>query len=652
MKRSVVDQDGYTLTMDVSSAHFGFDATGAPMSGRYGDIYRSRHGALAESHAVFVEGASLRRSWSGRSDFTVLEIGFGLGLNCLAAAQALLAEPSAPKRLHMVSLEAHPLCRSDLEQAHRALGLADEPLLRDLRAAWPMRLPGLHRLSLAGGRIFLLLGFGEAEHLLPRLSLRADAVFLDGFAPARNPSAWSVKVIKQIARHVVRGATLATYTSASSVREALEQSGFEVTRVPGFAMKRERLNACYKPRWRTWPEPEKPAEWVERHVAVIGAGLAGCELAAVMGGRGWKVDLFESHSRPLPGGSSQPWLAEHPHLSPDDNVTARLTRAALGLRSDRLLTRLRVGRLALAESESAFTEQTAMLSRLAFPEGFARMVDADEAGDLAGVHVPQGGIWLPECAIAQPGELAHTMPRSVESAIRLHCNTVVATLAHEGERWCLRGVQGEVIGRFPLVVVCSATYLPGLDLSLLPALRRSRGQTSWVRDSRLAGLKAVLGAAAYAVPDGGRVLVGATYDEEASPAADAANNHSNLQRLARALHWDMPSGLTAVSSASVGFRWNASDRLPVIGQWPDPALARDHARDLLRNDRLLLPRLPGLFIIAGLGSRGLLWSALAAEVLSAHLEGWPAPIEADLLRAIDPARQVRSQLRRERVALS
>ena len=89
----------------------------------------------------------------------------------------------------------------------------------------------------------------------------------------------------------------------------------------------------------------------------------------------------------------------------------------------------------------------------------------------------------------------------------------------------------------------------------------------------------------------------------------------------------------------VGFRPASPDRLPMIGALPLPApAALADATPARRLDELA--RHPGLYALSGYGARGLVWSALAAELLASELEGDPAPLERDLLDAIDPARFV------------
>ncbi|TXT16882.1 MAG: hypothetical protein FD132_2671 [bacterium] len=83
----------------------------------------------------------------------------------------------------------------------------------------------------------------------------------------------------------------------------------------------------------------------------------------------------------------------------------------------------------------------------------------------------------------------------------------------------------------------------------------------------------------------------------------------------------------------MGFRAATPDRLPLVGALPDLSVALP--RDAGPRD---LPRLPGLYGLLGLGSRGLVWAALAAEALASDLNGDPMPLEGELLDAVDPGR--------------
>lgn len=639
-----------------------FDSTGQPFDPVYRDVFRSRAGAWQEARAVFIEGCRVPERWRGAGSFCVLELGFGLGVNFLATLAAWRSDPQRSPSLHFVSIEAHPLSRADLERGLAALGCdriagdfaqglaGNFATDRDaLLAGWPPRLPGLHRLRFAGGAVTLTLAFGGAHRMLPRLSLAADAVYLDGFAPTRNPQMWDPGLIRALTRLVRPGARLATWSAASAVREALAAAGFEVSRVAGWGGKRHRTEAVLAPRWPSWPAPSLPARLGRRHAIVVGAGLAGAGVAEGFARRGFTIDLLDSHPGPGGEGSRQPLLADHLHLSPDDNPMARLTRAALLLRP-RENAGPPIGRLSLASGPQGAVAQGALLAKLAFPADFVRRLDPQEASDVAGVTLRNGGLWTPACQALSPARAIAGWLERGGAAIRFIGGVRVARIEREASsgEWMALDACGRTIAAAPVVVLANAgdaVRLGGLA-SLSP--KRIRGQTTCLRDPQLAGLRTVLGGDAYAAPTGidGRVLVGASFSESASPLPDPRDDLGNLHRLGRMLDRDAQSMLAGAIPAAVGFRHVLPDRLPAIGPLPDETAAIAIADQLSRNDRMAIPLACGLYGAFAFGSRGLLWAALAAEVLPAIACGEPIPIERELLEAIAPARLLRRRLRR------
>lgn len=193
-----------------------------PVSNRFDDPYFSLAGGLAETRHVFLAGNDLPQRL--RPGFHVAETGFGTGLNLLALAQV------AQVPVRFTSFEAFPLGMEELARAHAAFPeLAD--LSAQLRAGW-----GAAQLQV--GQVTAEVILGDARETLPAWQGRADAWFLDGFSPARNPELWSDALLAEIGRHTAPGGSFATYTAAGHVRRALEAAGFEVARSPGFAGKR------------------------------------------------------------------------------------------------------------------------------------------------------------------------------------------------------------------------------------------------------------------------------------------------------------------------------------------------------------------------------------------------------------------------------
>jgi len=204
----------------------------APISKTFQDVYFSSEDGLEESDYVFLQGNRLEnrwKNWAPRSldYFTIIETGFGTGLNFLSSW--CLWEKAAPinYRLHYVSVEKHPLNKADIH-----LALKQWPSLSikmaELLQQYPQSLPGIHRLTLAEEKIHLTLIWGDALHSLSTFNGTADAWFLDGFTPSRNPDMWTPALYEQIARLSNDNTTISTFTAASAVRKGLIKAGFNI----------------------------------------------------------------------------------------------------------------------------------------------------------------------------------------------------------------------------------------------------------------------------------------------------------------------------------------------------------------------------------------------------------------------------------------
>ncbi|GMG85062.1 tRNA (5-methylaminomethyl-2-thiouridine)(34)-methyltransferase MnmD [Paralimibaculum aggregatum] len=205
-----------------------------PVSTRFGDPYYSADDGLAETRHVFLAGNDLARRFSGAAGFAVAELGFGTGLGFLAA-WALWRERAAPgAELAFTSFEIAPLAATEMA---RALAPWPElaPLAAELLAGWR----GGGSLALPGARLEVILG--DARETLPRWGGRAEAWFLDGFAPARNPELWEPALLAEVFAHTAPGGSLATYSAAGHVRRGLQAAGFRMAKRPGYGRKREML---------------------------------------------------------------------------------------------------------------------------------------------------------------------------------------------------------------------------------------------------------------------------------------------------------------------------------------------------------------------------------------------------------------------------
>ena len=203
---------------------------GVPVSTRFDDPYFSLDGGLAETGYVFHQGNDLAQRL--QDGFQIAETGFGTGLNLLATA-ALWQGLGRSGSIRFTSFEAFPLSPAEMVRAHAAFPNELRHLSQDFLNLWAQ---GARAFTLAGIQVCVI--EGDARRCLPAWDGTADAWFLDGFAPAKNPELWSTELMQAVADHTVPGGTFATYTAAGGVRQALAQAGFQVERVPGFGRKR------------------------------------------------------------------------------------------------------------------------------------------------------------------------------------------------------------------------------------------------------------------------------------------------------------------------------------------------------------------------------------------------------------------------------
>lgn len=209
-----------------------------PVSVRFDDPYYSLADGLAEARQVFLAGNGLPARFG--AGFHIAELGFGTGLNMLAA-WAAWRQARIGGTLSYTSFEAWPMPPDDIARALAAFGELDD-LAGQFLAVWNdqggrFQLEGLDLVVIAG----------DARTTLPGWDGRADAWFLDGFAPAKNPELWEPGLLAQVAGHTAPGGTAATYSAAGAVRRALSEAGFAVSRTPGHGRKRHMTRAVLEP---------------------------------------------------------------------------------------------------------------------------------------------------------------------------------------------------------------------------------------------------------------------------------------------------------------------------------------------------------------------------------------------------------------------
>lgn len=625
--------------MPLEPARLDFTEDGTPCSTVFGDVYHSRDGGLEQARFVFIAGNDLPHRWHGRDTFTVVETGFGLGLNFLATWAAWRDDPQRCERLHFVSVERHPFTRSDLATLHaRWPELAE--LAAELQAQWPVLTPGVHRLHLDAGRVVLTLLFGNAPDLIPQLECRANAFYLDGFSPASNPELWSGALLLELSRLAAAGATLATWSVSGAVRRALTDAGFHCEKTAGFAGKREMLCARFG---ESASSDARDDSLSARHALVIGAGLAGSSIAHSLVERGWTVDVIDAASGPGQGASGNLSGVLRPLPSLDDNRLARITRAG-ALHGLRHLARLRdlglpvrweaCGVLHLARDPVHEGKQRRIVEAHRPPREYLRFVERDEASTLADWPLPLGGWWFPGGGWVNPPSLCAANLAAFPQRIRGHFGRAMNQLEHSDAGWAALDAEGVVIATAPVAILANGVGILHVAQAAALPVHSARGQVTHLPAQPDSAPRVVVCRLGYVSPaiDGIR-CAGATFavdDEETElKEADQRENLAKLDFILPGFSMDLDPTLLG---GRVGFRPASPDRLPLVGAIPAVA-SIDRGTPLAD-----IPRHTGLYTVEGFGARGLVWASLAGELLASRLTGDPLPLERELVDALDPAR--------------
>ena len=600
--------------------------------------------------------AALSVEWKGRLRFVVLDDRFDGGHRFLRCLQVWRSDPHRCAQLHVITVS------SDITEGCTVATLADE-----LGDTWPPVTPNVHRLAFEGGQVQWLL-----IPMALRAGLRELVSPVDGFAlrtRSENDATASRQQAKALAR-LSRVGSRAWFEAASITdTDAMRSAGF--TRVDG-ASELWRYAPSFTP--RRAPSRRVASSLENSPVVVIGAGLAGCAMAWALAEQGRDSIVFERHVALAMETSGNPAGLFHGIVNPQDGAHARFNRAAAletqravavalahhGVQgSARGLLRLETAH----DSDDALPAMQHTLRRLTLPPGYVQALSASEASDRSGLTLQHPGWWYPGGGWVQPGGLARSFIERAGRRTTLRVGCAVESLTREACGWVLRDAEGHALATADTVVLANAgdalrLLRPLMSPSMPPSqpdawpMLKLRGQISTAQLGDIGALPLprvpITGAGYLLPPIDGLAIFGATSQPgDDDPSVRDSDHQHNLAKLSRLTGTVLQIDSTRLGGRT-GWRWSTDDRLPVLGAVPDIARA---IRMTGLERAAQVPRLPGLYVCTGFGSRGITWAALAAQVVAASIAGAPVPIEAGLLDSLDAARfVVRAAARRSRSA--
>jgi tRNA 5-methylaminomethyl-2-thiouridine biosynthesis bifunctional protein len=583
-------------------------SAGAPRSARFDDTYFSAEDGLAETRAVFLEGCGLPDAWAGRRHFTVAELGFGTGLNILALLDLWRSHRPVGGRLHIFSVEAYPMAREDAAQA-----LAHWPNLADLTApllaGWPDGRRGWRRIEWPDLGATLDLAVEEVVTAMTGWTGRADAWFLDGFAPSRNPEMWRDEVLALVAARSARGARAASFTVAGAVRRGLEAQGFAVERAPGFGRKKQRLEARLT---KGAPGLEPPTP----RVAILGAGIAGASLARALVKLGAAPRIFDPGGLGA-GASGNSAALVTPRLDAGLGALAELYAQAFARAVDLYRTEtakavIATGALQLETS----TRDISRFDRIAAWDGFAAgalaRLDSAAASDRLGEVDAQSALAYRDALTVEPSAILSTW---IGDALD---RRAVDRLEQGEGGWSLVDTAGDRMAEADIIVIATGHAAGRFAPDLV--LRPVRGQASMAQVP-FTGAPTAWGG--YAIPTRTGLLFGATHDRgDVETDVRDADHVRNLGVLAQGRPAFAARLVNEPLAGRASIRAATPDHLPLAGA---------------------IPGMDGVYVLAGLGGRGFTLSPILAEQVAAMALGLGGPLPKRLVDAVNPSRAGRAQ---------
>lgn len=648
-------------------ATLSFNADNTPVSEQFDDIYFSTQDGLAESYYVFQDGNQLWQKWQAhfREDFVIAETGFGTGLNFLAVAdkfRQFRAEfpQSALKRLYFISFEKYPLTAEQLAAIQENYPQFAQ-FSQKLTACWQPRQTGCERYHFDD--IYLDLWFGEMAESLQQLgdyhNAKVDCWFLDGFSPDKNPEMWNEHLYRQMYRLTRQGGSFATFTAASHVRKGLQAVGFEVKKRKGFGKKREMLwgekqqenvnETCQ------YPYYVQPNSTENNDIAIIGGGVASLFLAWSLLERGKVVTLYCKDPESAHNASGNLQGAIYPQLSDDDQRNVRFYVHSFDYALRRLaqlspLVEFEQGLtgVALCGYNEKSVKKLQKIAEQGWDSALFQYLSAEQLSEKIGLPVVDSGAFIAQGGWLSPRQLVQNGFAYLQHlGLKIVFNHYVERVEYQNEHWQW-SFGGKLFSHKNVVLANGHLLKQFVQTEGIP-LYPVRGQVSHIpSNDELAKLQCVVCYDGYLTPKSAQNshCVGASHirdnQERYFSLEEHQQNFAKLSQNLTACDWAKRADFSQ-NQGKVGIRAAFRDRMPMLGNVPNFAAQKQQYINLynqLRRKEFIEQAtfFPNLYLIAGLGSRGLTTAPLLGEMLASQICNEPLPLAEELHQVLLPNR--------------
>ena len=529
-----------------------------PRSAQFDDIYFSPDDGLAETRHVFLQSNNLPQAWVAHDVFHIAELGFGTGLNFLAAASLFLETAQPHQHLVFSSVEKYPLSADMIRTALAGWAPQFHGLHEALCAQLPLALPGEHPVFIHP-QITRILHYGDITQTLPAIGAPVDCWFLDGFAPAKNPDMWQGWVFQSMRDKSATGARLATFTAAGAVKRGLREAGFAVEKIRGFGRKRDMLAG-------TLEQPGLTRRAPAQNIGIVGGGIAGSAAAYFLHKLGLKATLFESAQTLAAGASGNQRGLFNPRFGRRFDHTAHIYASGYAL-AHATYSRLAgtafqgVGNLHLITDDDRAGKYAALADIWGWPQAHAQLLDAADTIAAAGIALAlpartHTALYLPDGGSINPATTCQALAANASLKLK-----TAPALSPNGTGWQL---DGDI---FDAVILANGADITAYAPAHALNIQTVRGQISLMQASDLsAQLRCNLQYGGYlSTAVNGSHALGATFQPWLTDTAIRNEDHVYVRDQLAMYAPALAAGLK-IKGGRAALRVTTRQRTPLVGE--------------------------------------------------------------------------------------
>ena len=640
-----------------SDDNFSFTESGTLYSKKFDDTYFMDGKGLEETNFIFLGKNQVPERLETEASLTIGETGFGTGLNFLATWQAWRTS-SRNCKLTFFSSELFPL---DFDIHKQALALYPElqELSEQLLAKTPKCKTGFHILDFEEGHIQLILMYGDVLEVFADCQLKADAWYLDGFAPSKNPEMWNEKLFKLLAQCSHEGTTIATFTAAGFVRRGLIEAGFNMQKSAGFAGKRHMISGVFEPGHRRFAKSlpawySLKAHKPKQKPIIVGAGISGCSIAYEFAKQGVESIIVDKHPEPAGAASGNLRGMVMPMFTQHGNHQEILSLCGFSY-SNTLMRELKLDQQSPIIELDSKNENQGLYQKAVERHGdsFISQLSQEQVQELYPDLQASNAFIMHEASAINPVEYAQGLFKLSKAQ---YLQNTVESISREDKMWTVNFTDGQSLSSDTLILAAGHECPRLLDMiypEKLVNLGSLRGQVAHIPREILPAAETLppLYGDKYLLKSDSRFLLGATFQED-DPETQV--RESDFDELLEYLKSMLPAAdLDKIKPQLEGrcsFRCKSKDYLPVVGPLPKISYYIENYGGNKRTHAA--SRMPdaeyedGLYIATGFGSRGFTTAPACARILVEEILNSRYLFPCDLRRHLHPARFLLRKLRR------